>query len=200
MLTILVTGRMASGKSSFLSFFRAKNLPVFQADEEVHKLLRPDSPCYESLKQNFGLVSSPNNKAIDRKELAKIFFQNSSKSKEIEDILHPYVRQALEDFIKEKQGHANLVFCEIPPLPNLDMQRFSKVILIQASLELMEARLLKQGFTKEDMHQRLARQKSNETLQTLADFVVSNQGSLGDLEQQAEKILQELQDQTARQG
>ena len=59
MIIIGITGSMGMGKTTFSNFFLKKNIPVFDADQEVNNIYKEDILYYKLKKIRSLLVLSP---------------------------------------------------------------------------------------------------------------------------------------------
>ena len=190
MLTVLVTGSMGSGKSSAIAFLEEKFGFVFKADVQAKELLKPQSPCYSRLKQLFGEKYLGPNGEFNKKRLAQEIFKNSEKRKAMEAIIHPLVQKSFRQFVQHrKQQKQNKIFYEAPLISENIFHSCDKRILIICPEEIKKERLIKQGWTEEEIKERLAVQIPESTIKNHVDFVIDNSGDLKNLHTQIEKIL-----------
>jgi len=108
MIRIAVLGDICSGKSHVAKLF---GYPVFNADAEVAKLYRKNRKCYSKLKKilpNY-ITSFP----VKKNELLKAITANQQNLKKIAKIVHPEVRNRMNNFIK-KNRNKKFVILDIP--------------------------------------------------------------------------------------
>ena len=96
MIRIAVVGGIGSGKSYIAKLF---GYPVFNADIEVAKLYRKSKKCYSKLKKTLPnhITSFP----VKKIELSKAIIANRQNLKKIVKIVHPEVRNRMNNFIKK---------------------------------------------------------------------------------------------------
>src|SRR4051794_15219862 len=87
-----VTGPLASGKSTFVEMLGALGAETVSADEIVHDLLVCDSEAISAVARRFG-EGVRGEKGIDRKALGREVFGDAEALQDLEDILHPRVRE-----------------------------------------------------------------------------------------------------------
>ena len=196
MFIVAVTGQMGAGKSAVLQVFQ-KNHPVCRADDIARSLLTRESPCYTTLKTLFGPEYLMKTGEWDRKALARKIFQNPEKRKKMQSIIHPLVQKKFKKFVYEwKSRGAPLAFYEIPLIANpINHNRFNFILFVEADESLTVQRLLKKGFSKEDIQLRRKVQQPYLHLKQKADLVLRNEGSLTDLKKKAEQVLKYIQEQ-----
>lgn len=190
-LTVLLTGAMGAGKSSSADFLEEQPYPVFRADAQARELLKPSSPCFQSLKLLFkanGLFDLRG--GIDHKKLAHEIFTYPEKRKALEDIVHPLVRQSFQLFVQnqKKQGK-DKVFYEAPLLSREIFRSCDKSILLVCPEKIRKNRLIKAGWREEELDQRWAAQIPEKDIRGMADFTLDNSAELKKLHAKLRKIL-----------
>jgi dephospho-CoA kinase len=188
MIKIALTGSIGMGKSTVAKMFEAAGIPVFDADATVRHLQGPAGALIEKIGELFpGCVRSG---TLDRECLAQIVLADRSKLAQLEQIVHPAVREWREAFIDRNRGAKALVF-EIPLLFETGSENeFDKVVVISAPAEVQRARVLaRQGMTAAKLDSILARQVLDEEKRRRADFVIDTGGDLSTTEAQVRDIL-----------
>jgi dephospho-CoA kinase len=188
MVKIALTGSIGMGKSTVAKIFEAAGIPVFDADATVRHLQGSDGALIEKIGELFpGCVRSG---TLDRDCLAQIVLADRSKLAQLEQIVHPAVREWREAFIDRNRGAKALVF-EIPLLFETGGEKeFDKVVVISAPAEVQRARVLaRQGMTAAKLDSIVARQVPDEEKRRRADFVIDTGGDLSTTEAQVRNIL-----------
>jgi len=110
MIRLAVVGDIGSGKSYVAKQF---GYPVFNADAEVAKLYRKNRKCYYKLKKTLPnyITSFP----VKKIKLSKAIMANRENLKKIIKIVHPEVRNRMNNFIK-KNRNKKFVILDIPLL------------------------------------------------------------------------------------
>ncbi len=176
-----LTGNIGSGKSTASSMFAELGVPVFDADSVGHSLLASSTHVQKMIIEKFGkeIVFAG---SIDRHRLAKIVFSDPRKKKTLEDILHPQIMNSIIGSIPKRSG-SHYVVVEVPLLYEARLSHlFDYVIVVKAATELSVERASRNlGVTKSDILNRLSAQLDQSQKEKLADFVISNDGSLDEL-------------------
>ena len=89
MKRIAIVGNIASGKSAVEDLLRSANYKTFCTDNAVHKLYT-EPAVQDKIYDAF--------ETIDRSEIASIIFSDASKKQELENILHPLVKEKIVEF------------------------------------------------------------------------------------------------------
>ena len=188
MIKIALTGSIGMGKSTVAKMFEAAGIPVFDADATVRHLQAPGGALIGKIGELFpGCVRSG---TLDRECLAQIVLADRSKLAQLEQIVHPAVREWREAFIERNRDAKALVF-EIPLLFETGGENeFDKVVVISAPAEVQRARVLaRQGMTAAKLDSIVARQVPDEEKRRRADFVIDTGVDLSTTEAQVRNIL-----------
>jgi len=188
MLTIGLTGGIASGKTTVSDLFAELDVAVVDTDVISRQLLEIDQPCYEQVLRHFGNSILQRNRAIDRIQLRRLVFNDELEKRWLEGVLHPVVyRQTLQ--LIEKYSNNAYVLVVIPLLFESNFRSLvDRVLVIDCPPEIQIARLIsRDNIDRELAQQMLAQQWSNNGRLKLADDVICNDGSL-DLGQQVTNL------------
>jgi dephospho-CoA kinase len=194
-ITIVVTGGIATGKSSFCRLLIdecAKKHRLFDSDQCVHGLLTTPA-IIAKITEVFGELVLDEKGQIDRSKLREIVFNDSSCKKLLEGILHPEVRRiclsARIEALTSKD--VELFVADVPlyyengfPIEN------DKTVLVATTRETQLKRLLKRSpLDLKTANQIIDSQMPVSQKLKLADVVVWNGGTLTTLQRQTEYLL-----------
>lgn len=187
-----LTGGIGSGKSSVAKLLRSKGFAVLDADEVARRAVEPGTPAFNRVIQTFGQKFLSPDGSLDRKSLGNFVFQNKTRLEELEQILHPAIRQEIKEqaTLLEQQGHS-LIFYDVPLLYEKNMEsQFETVIVVDAPLEIRIERVMKRdNLRRELIEQRIAQQKPLEEKVKQAHFVIDNSKDEKWLEQKLNEVL-----------
>ena len=96
MIVVGLTGSIGMGKSTAATHLRARGLPVFDADAEVHRLYA-GGKAVERIERAFPGTTSE--KGVDRGKLSAALMAHPARLRELEAIVHPMVREAERSFL-----------------------------------------------------------------------------------------------------
>jgi dephospho-CoA kinase len=187
-IRIALTGSIGMGKSTVAKMFAAAGVPVFDADAVVRQLQGPGGELVAKIGELFpGCVRCG---TLDRDCLAQIVLNSPAKLKELEEIIHPVVREWRQAFIDQHCDAPALVF-EIPLLFETGGEKeFDKVIVVSAPAEVQRDRVLqRQGMNPAKLRSILERQMPDAEKRRRADFVVDTGTDLSTTEAQVRDIL-----------
>lgn len=169
------------GKSTIGAMLINMGIPVHESDHAVHDLLSDlKSPARPAFAAAFPYYEFPQlydrkTKAINRKELGALVFQDDEYREILESILHPLVRKAQNDFIREQKLKGRSFVClDIPLLFETDAQnRVDYTFVASAPYHVQRDRVLaRPNMTEEKFHAILERQMPDAEKCTRADYVI----------------------------
>jgi len=178
MLKIGITGNIGSGKTTVSKIFEVLGVPVFYADDEAKRVMVNDAILIAELKQAFGAESYFEDGTLNRKHIAGIVFNNEAELKKLNAIVHPAVFRAFDNWVPRFKN-APYVLKEAALLfESSSYKMCDKSIIVTAPLELRIERVtLRDGFSRDEILNREARQFSEEKKLQLADYAIKNDNS-----------------------
>ena len=174
MVILGLTGSIGMGKSRAARAFRRLGVPVFDADQVVHRLMERGGAAVSTVEHAFpGTVSDG---VVDRAALGARVFGKSDELRRLESILHPRVRAARARFLYQARAHRDaMVVLDIPLLfetggdANCDY-----TAVVTAPYFIQRARVLaRRDMTEEKFAAVLTRQMPDAEKRRRADFVIS---------------------------
>jgi dephospho-CoA kinase len=174
MVVLGLTGSIAMGKSTAAQGFRALEVPVFDADAAVHRLLGPGGAAVASVAEAF--PDCGRDGAIDRTKLGRLAFGDASALARLEALLHPLVRDAERRFLSQAAAARRpLVVLDIPLLFETGAERrVDAVAVVSAPAFLQRQRALRRaGMTGARLAAIRARQLADAEKRRRADFVIA---------------------------
>ena len=194
MFVLGVTGGVGSGKSTVAKILQQRGARVLDADAVVHDLYR-GGPLAQAIEKAFGAEVLTPDGAVHRKKLAEIVFQDPSRRRELEALVHPHVRARVESEIEKlrQAGFPGLVVVDAALLvETTHPYPLDALAVVSAPDSLRLMRLEERGMSRAEASRRMAAQASNEEKERRADFVLSNDGTIADLEARVDEMLRAL--------
>jgi dephospho-CoA kinase len=187
-----LSGGIGSGKSTVAKILTELGAVVIDADVIAREVLEPGQIGYENTILTFGESVLSESGSIDRKKLAELVFQNPDQLAKLEAIIHPAVIDRVAQ-IRESLPDTSIVVYDTPLMFEKQLQgQFDKVLIVSADIELRRSRLLERGLELNDINARMANQATDEQRETIADFVIKNNGSTAQLQEQVAKVWQQI--------
>ncbi len=186
---IVLTGGIATGKSTVSNFFKLYGYSIIDADKIAHKILDEN---IQNIKTIFGENFIKENK-VDRKELGKLIFSDKEAKQKLETLLHPLIKIEIENEAKKLEKYGIHYFIDIPLFFETKNYDIKNSLVIYAPKELQIDRVLKRdNLTKQEALNRVNSQMDIENKRELATFVIDNSMDLKHLQAEIEKFIKEL--------
>ncbi|NLK65962.1 MAG: dephospho-CoA kinase [Campylobacteraceae bacterium] len=188
---VVITGGIGSGKSTVVEMLKNSGFSVIDADLISHEIL--DSLAGE-ISKLFGNEFVDGDKVL-RKKLGNLVFSDKSKLKELENLLHPKIKDEIFAQALKLEKLNKTYFVDIPLFYESEgrYNKFKKVLVIYAPKELCLERIMKRNkLTKDEALVRINSQTDIETKKSLANFVIENLGDKQELEIKVSEFLESL--------
>jgi len=184
-----LTGGIAAGKSEALRILAGLGAETVSTDGLVHELLGT-AAVRDRLVGRWGEAVAPGGE-VDRAAVAAIVFERPGELRWLESLLHPLVRERVEDWARGLPAGTDVAVVEVPLLFEGDMAPvFDATITVVAADEHRLARAAARG--QGGLEGRSGRQLSQEEKASKATHVVENHGSVEDLERDLERLFPRL--------
>ena len=188
----VITGSIASGKSTVVNLLKERGFSVIDADLIAHEQLEI---CKREIVEVFGEQILDETGKIDRKKLGDTVFNEPKKLKNLEQILHPKIKA--EIFFKALQLEClgQVYFVDIPLFFEKKERyaEFKNVAVIYAPKELLLSRLMsRNGLSLNEAKARVELQMDIEQKRKMAKFIIDNSGDRENLKLELEKFLKQI--------
>jgi dephospho-CoA kinase len=189
MISIGLTGGIASGKSQVGRILAGLGAHVVDADRVAHQAYAPGSDGFDALVEAFGAGIAGDDGVIDRRRLGELVFANPEQLARLTAIVWPLTRRLVEDLQRSQREQGTRVFVvEAPLLFDAGWQDlFDEVWLVRSTPGAVIERLQGRGLNRSQAEARLAAATSTETAAQRAGVVIDNDGSLEDLQRRVEQ-------------
>lgn len=187
---VALTGTVAAGKSSALAALERLGARTVSSDEIVHELLVTEE-LREELVARWG-EGVARGGVVDRSRVAEIVFRDPDELRWLEARLHPRVGERIAAWRDGLDPSTRVAVVEVPLLFESGMETlFDATLCVTAPSEVRERRAAGRGLG--ELGGRGGRQLGDEEKAARSDFVVTNDGSLADLEAKLAELLPELE-------
>jgi len=173
-----LTGGIGSGKSTVAAHFKKLGVPVYIADEESKKILNTDPAAVKEVKQLLGeesYIRLPNGTLVaNRSFIGSKVFKDPKLLEELNQILHPKVRDDFEDWVS--QQNAVYVIYEAAILFETGGDQICDYTILVSAPEAdrIERVMKRDRANREEVKQRLKNQWSESRRLEKADFIIVN--------------------------
>lgn len=166
-----LTGSIGMGKSAVAAMLRRLDVPVFDADAEVHRLQGPSGALLPAIEARFPGTTSAG--GVDRAKLGAIVFSHPAELKALEAIVHPAVKRSRIAFLRRNRAR-RVVVLDIPLLFESHTERkLAGVIVVSAPAWKQRARVLaRPGMTSAKFNRIRRLQIPDAKKRQGADFII----------------------------
>lgn len=181
MITIGLTGGIASGKSTVSAELRRLGIPVFDADAVSRSAVAKGSKGLTLVAEAFGVAYLTAEGDLDRPKISQLVFNNKEALHILESIIHKIVWSEAEAFLADcRAKESRLAVLDVPLLIECGWHKqVDKVWLVAVSRkQQIERAMLRSGMSEEEVTARIAAQMSLAEKKEYADVVLDNSGSL----------------------
>ena len=181
MITIGLTGGIASGKSTVSGELSRQGVPIFDADQNARDAVAKGSKGLAMVVEAFGNEYLTVEGELNRPKVSELVFRDKQALKTLEGILHKIVWENAEGFLQaQREQGAKLAVLDVPLLIETGWHKqVDKVWLVAVSRQQqIERAMLRSGMTEAEVVARINSQMSLEEKQKYADVVLDNSGSL----------------------
>ncbi len=197
MHVIGLTGGIASGKSTVTRFFKDRDVPVIDADILGHRTYDPGTDTFAAVVAAFGNDLVAADGTIDRRVLGGKVFGKPDELKRLTDIVWPGIRKLASEALSEFEAAGNsLVVLEAAVMFEAGWEDLvDEIWVVVVEPDLAVQRLAtRNGLDEAAARARIDSQLSNAERISRSNVVITNNGTLDELEaniQQAWDALQE---------
>ena len=183
-----LTGGIGAGKSEALAALERLGAATLSTDAVVHELYAGDE-VRRAVVDRWGEDVAPRGE-VDRAAVARRAFSDADERAWLEGLLWPLVGQRIQSF-REEHDDAPALVVEVPLLFESGMDgAFDATIAVVADEDVRARRAGARGH--EAVDERTSRQLTQEEKARRATYVVSNSGTLAELEQALSDVLARL--------
>jgi dephospho-CoA kinase len=174
-LIVGITGGIGSGKSTVCRIFKLLGVPVFEADTVAKYLYDTNSEVKAGLIRLFGEEIYTADDLLDRKKLASIIFNNELYLSQVNELVHPVVRNEFVNWMKLQQNVPYIIHEAAILFESGFYKMMNFTILVSAPEEQRIARVVaRDGVTEQLVRERMQKQWNEEKKQQLASKILVN--------------------------
>lgn len=189
-----LTGSIGMGKTTTAKMFAEKGIPVWSADEAVHRIYRSGGPAENAIARIS--PSAVGDAGVDRAELSEWLAGRPERLAQLEEIVHPLVREDRRRFLENVDSE--IVLLDIPLLFETGADAgVDTVVVVTTSPEEQHRRVLaRQGMSEEKLKVILGNQMPDSEKRARADHIIET-ATLDDANAAVQKVINEIKDHLA---
>ena len=192
MAFVAITGSIGCGKTTISNILRDMGFLVYDVDAWCRELyFRND--FLKVIKENF--PETFDGEVFNKRALRNLVFNDVSKLKFLESLIHPYLTRRLLDSASEYNGR-DIIFTDVALLYEMGWnQYFDKVVLADVDYETQKQRVMKRdGISGEDFDKINNIQMKRDDNIGKVDFVINTGCSEEELVNRIKKLIKELKE------
>lgn len=183
MKVIGITGGVGAGKSALLRYIAENyNCRIILADEMAHQVKKPGTPCYDKLIELLSADILDEDGTIHKGKMAARIFESEELLKNVNEIIHPAVKEMILDEIADarKKGVLDFLFLEAALLiEDGYLNIVDEMWYIYAREEVRRIRLkVSRNYSDEKIDAIMKTQLSEENFRKYCSVVIDNSDSL----------------------
>ena len=174
--SLVITGGIGTGKSVVSGFLGSLGWSIINADQVGHSVL--------GISEVVALVEHEWPEAVvggvvSRKTLGDLVFADPGRLLRLEAITHPIIQSRVDSWLEATVGSKAI---EVS-VPKAIKAAWGPVVVIDAAEPVRIERAMARGLDREAVMARLGAQPPRQRWLQLADYIISNSGSVADLEE-----------------
>jgi dephospho-CoA kinase len=184
-LKIGITGGIGSGKTAVCSAFARFGVPIIFADDIAKELCNSDSAVRKKLIALLGKSAYKADGSLDRSFVASHLFSDKILQRKVEAVIHPRVEKEIERRTKELAHNGeSIVVIEAALIYEAGLdKKLDAVVVVDADESERISRVRRRDVVSEDaVRSRITAQLDVKKKLEKAEYVVSNNGSIDELE------------------
>lgn len=182
---LVITGGIGSGKSSVSGFLTNRGWQVLDADVVGHEVLTRPEVMAEVARMWPATLKGGR---LDRGALGRLVFADPAELDKLESLVHPRIARHLEQWMGVSSENRAV---EIS-VAKVISSTWRPVLVVDAPDSIRQQRAMDKGLNASQVTARMQVQPTRQEWLRLADYVISNRGSLADLEAATSRLASAL--------
>lgn len=194
-----LTGQTGAGKTTVSRRFAERGFGIVDCDAVAREVTCLGSPCLSDLTAEFGTSIQNSDGSLHRHILGEIVFSHREKLERLNQIIFPYIRENVQEKISsfQKEG-ISIVILDAPTLFESGVDHICDYIVsVMAEAPLRQRRIMERdGLSEEDSRRRMDSQLPESFFEKHSDYIIRNNGRLGELLSQTDKAAEKIKERT----
>jgi dephospho-CoA kinase len=195
MRRVALTGGIATGKSHVRAEFERLGVPTIDADTLARDVVAVGTPGLQAVVSRFGRGVLDDTGALDRRKLGSIVFSDPVARRDLEEIIHPAVRRAIDAWFESlADTPPGFAIADIPLLYETGRDREFDAVIVAACDPATELTRIvaRDGITEAEARARIAAQLPIAEKTGRADYVIRTDGSFENTYRQVREVWRAL--------
>ncbi len=191
-VVIGLLGGVAAGKTAVAKAFAAHGLEVIDADQLAREVAaRPE--IRGRLRDRFGPGVFAGGGSLDRDRLASLIFRDEAARKDLEAILHPFIRHSITTDLESALRRGVSVVLDAPLLLEGGLiDRCDICVFVEASPASRRDRARQRGWDEGELEKREAAQAPLSVKKNRCAYTIGSDGPLTEIAQKVAAVLQAI--------
>ncbi len=182
---IVLTGGIATGKSSVCSLLNLYGFKIIDADKIAHTMLDRNADKIAAL---FGSEFVSQGK-VDRKKLGTVIFSDEKARVQLEGLLHPLIKEEILSQSALCEAKEIPYIVDIPLFYEKSNYPIDEVAVVYCTPQQQIARLVeREGYSEEEAQKRIDAQMPIDAKREKASFVIDNTQDLKHLQKEVDRF------------
>jgi dephospho-CoA kinase len=187
---VALTGGIATGKTTVAKMFFQDKFKIIDADRVAHQML---DRYANQVAEIFGSDILDEYGKVDRAKLGAIVFADEDRKDELEDLLHPPIREEILIMANELDKEIRPYIVDIPLFFEGGGYDIDKVIVVYAPQELQLQRIMaRDNLSKNEAMQRINSQLPIDHKKPLATYLIDNSSTMEHLISQYNSVRDQI--------
>jgi dephospho-CoA kinase len=188
LLKVGLTGGIASGKSTVADAFAKLGAPVIDTDLIAREVVAPTEPGLDAVRKQFGPGVLTSTGELDRRALRDLVFADVAKRRQLEQILHPLIRERTLRALERIE--APYVIVVVPLLVEASFDALvDRVLVVDVPDETQLERLMRrEALSRDAAAAMIGAQVDRASRLAAADDVIDNGADLQALRRQVDRL------------
>jgi len=195
-LVVGLTGSIGTGKSLMSKYFKELGAYIIDYDLISKMVVEPGLPAWQDIVNYFGKEILREDQNLDRAKLGAIVFNDEEKRKKLEFFVHSRMAEEIQNqqMTVIEANPAAVIVHDVPLLFETGIDKvMKKNIVVYANEENQIKRLMQRdGLSEVDIRSRIRAQMPLAEKMKRADYIIDNNGSMEEMNQQVRELYQEL--------
>jgi len=192
MLITALTGGIATGKSIVSRKLESLGCYVYSADRATHRIMKPESPAWNSIRLHFGTSVLNERGEVDRKRLGERVFTREADRLFLNRLLHPLVESDRTTLISKlsRENRYDIFISEAALTIEAGyVRKFHRVVLTHCPTSIQLRRLQQRdGLDRTTAMKRIRSQLPGREKLRFADYIIDTSGDVDNTLRQTGRV------------